>query len=284
MNLELLRTFLEVNRTRHFGRAAEDLHLTQAAISARIREIEKNLGVTLFVRNWRDIQLTAEGHRLVPYADRLLSEWRKARQDVTAGNATSQLSIGGSLRLWDVALQNWFHSVKRAHPELAMIVEVHTPELLTQRILNGELDLAFMLEPAQVELLQIEPVADIALQLVSSHSGVTATEAVSDGFIMVDWGIAQGLQFRRLFPDAPQPRLRVAQAKIAHQHLLEIGGSAYLPLRMVAPELTSGQLFLVDNAEQIHMKAHAVYPIRSPKQALIDDVLEFFEYHFEFSE
>ena len=61
MNLELLKTFLEVERCRHFGRAAEELHLTQAAVSARIRQLEETLGVRLFERKRRDIQLTPPG-------------------------------------------------------------------------------------------------------------------------------------------------------------------------------------------------------------------------------
>ncbi len=47
MDLELLRTFLELNRTRHFGRTAEALFLTQAAVSSRLKTLERQLGVTL---------------------------------------------------------------------------------------------------------------------------------------------------------------------------------------------------------------------------------------------
>ena len=74
MDLELLRTFLEVHRNRHFGRASETLHLTQAAVSARIKHLESLLGVQLFDRLRRDIRLTPEGNRLVRYAERLLAE------------------------------------------------------------------------------------------------------------------------------------------------------------------------------------------------------------------
>nr|VUD34356.1 HTH-type transcriptional regulator hdfR [Raoultella sp. NCTC 9187] len=48
MDTELLKTFLEVSRTRHFGRAAEALYLTQSAVSFRIRQLENQLGVNLF--------------------------------------------------------------------------------------------------------------------------------------------------------------------------------------------------------------------------------------------
>lgn len=67
MDIELLKTFLEVHKTRHFGRAADNLHLTSAAVSARIKQLEQYLGVTLFVRKRGNIQLTSEGERLLPW-------------------------------------------------------------------------------------------------------------------------------------------------------------------------------------------------------------------------
>lgn len=278
MNIELLRTFLEVHRLRHFGQAGEALHLTQAAVSARIKQLETHLGVKLFKRQYHDLQLTAEGHRLFRHADKLLADWRKARQDVAMGGAQQQLSLGGSLRLWDVALQDWFHTLRRALPELAIIAETHTPDLLTRRVLDGHLDIAFMLEPAQLEVLQIKEVALIELAMVSASKGISAGEALEQDYIMVDWGLAHALQHRRLFPDAPEPRLRVAQAKMALAHMRTIGGSAYLPTRMLADELQQGQLFLVEDAPPIERHAYAVYPVRSEKQRLIDEVLALFEY------
>lgn len=284
MDLELLRTFLEVNRTRHFGEAAGHLHLTQAAVSARIKQLESILGVKLFDRVRRDIQLTPEGHRLLRYADLLLSGWRKARQDVSAGGAAEQLAIGGSVRLWDVALQEWFVSVRRAMPEVAMIAECHTPDLLTRRLLDGLLDVAFMLEPAQLEVLHVRKVALVQLVLVSSEADIDSEAALNGEYLMVDWGLAHAVEHRRLFPDAPEPHIRVGQAGIALTHLLSIGGSAYLPARMVADEITAGRLHIVQDAPTIDRIACAVYPVRSAKAALIKEALSLFEYKVDLDE
>ncbi len=283
MDLELLRTFLEVNRSRNFGRAGETLFVTQAAVSARIKQLEGLLGVKLFVRQYHDLQLTPEGHRLVRHADIMLAGWRKARQEVAMGDALQQLTVGGSLRLWDVALQDWFHNVRRGMPDLAIIAESHTPDLLTRRMLDGHLDLAFMLEPAQLDLLQIKKVGEIDLAMVSNVRAQSLEQALGQDYIMVDWGLAHGLQHRRMYPDAPEPRLRVSQAKMALAHMLALGGSAYLPKRMIAAELEQGILWPVAGATEINTSAFAVYPIRSPKEVLIKQVLEYFEYRVEVS-
>jgi DNA-binding transcriptional LysR family regulator len=68
MDTDLLRTFIEVSKTRHFGRAAENLYLTQSAVSFRIRQLEQQLGVSLFARHRNNIQLTQSGEHLLPYA------------------------------------------------------------------------------------------------------------------------------------------------------------------------------------------------------------------------
>lgn len=73
MDTELLKTFLEVSRTRHFGRAAESLYLTQSAVSFRIRQLENQLGANLFTRHRNNIRLTPAGERLLPYAESLMN-------------------------------------------------------------------------------------------------------------------------------------------------------------------------------------------------------------------
>lgn len=284
MDIELLRTFLEVNRTRHFGEAAEALHLTQAAVSARIKQLETILGVKLFDRLKRDIRLTPEGHRLLRYADMMISGWRKARQVVSAGGANQQLAIGGSVRLWDVVLQEWFIDMRKNLPDVAIIAESHTPDLLTRRLLDGLLDVAFMLEPAQLDVLQVRKVALIQLVLVSSETDLSIEEALGENYLMVDWGLAHAVEHRRMFPDAPEPHVRVGQAQIALAHLLNIGGNAYLPARIAADDIATGQLHLVEKAPTIELTVHAVYPVRSAKTALIKDTLRLFEYKVDLDE
>ena len=277
MDIELLRTFLEVSRTRHFGQAAEAMFLTQAAVSTRIKTLEQMLGVQLFDRIKRDIQLTPEGNRLLSRADFLISEWRKIRQEVSAGGAKLQLSVGGSLRLWDVVLQKWLIRMRSDLPEVALIAESHTPELLTRKLLDGVLDLAFMLEPPQLEVLQIWDIGGLPLRLVADKQGLTLEDALADNYLMVDWGLTHALQHRRLFPDAPEPLTRLASGSMAMSYIESLGGSAYLPEVMVASAIKEKKLFPVKEAPLIEHRVHAVYPVRSGRKELIEKVLTYFQ-------
>ncbi len=278
MDLELLRTFLEVARLRHFGQAAEALHLTQAAVSARIKNLERQVGVELFDREKREIRITPEGHRLVRHADRLIQDWRKARQEVNAGGASSQLSVAGSLRLWDVLLQDWLLRMRRQRPDIAIIAESHTPDLLIRKLLDGVLDLAFMLEPAQLDVLQIQEIATIELVLVSDREGLEVDQALGEGYLMVDWGLAHALMHRRAFPDAPEPHTRLGNAHMALSYLHAIGGAAYLPRAMLQERLDARLLYRVEGAPVLRHTAHAVFRLRGPRQEMIQEVLALFKH------
>ena len=274
MDLELLRTFLELNRTRHFGRAAEALFVTQAAVSCRLKSLEEQLGVKLFERSRREMRLTPEGSRLIRHSEKLIATWRSARQDVSLAEASEQLVIGGSLRLWDVLLQRWLHDLRRAYPTLAIISEAQSPEFLTRKLIDGTLDVAIMLEPAQLEIMHVREIATVEFILVSSDAGLEVEQALVENYVFVDWGLSFGLDHRRTFPDAPEAMTRVSHAKMALEYINLIGGSAYLPRRMVGKDIELGLLYEVADAPVFTRQAYATYPVRSSRLELIERSLE----------
>ena len=277
MDIETFRTLLEVNRTRHFGKAAVELFITQSAVSARIKKLEQTLGVSLFDRQRRDIHPTPEGQRLLRHAESMLALWRKARQDVAlAEQAQTQLAVGGIVSLWDVRLEKWAHRVHNALPELALILEAYGHDRLMRRMIDGALDTVFVYEPPQLEEFLIDQIADISLIMVSSTLNQTAEEALTD-YIMVDWGQMHALQHARHFPDAPAPAQRISQGTIALNFMLACGGAAYLAEQSVAPLLETGQLHRVIDAPVIKRSAFAVYPRRSGRLDIIKQVVAYFD-------
>jgi DNA-binding transcriptional LysR family regulator len=274
MDLDLLRTFLELNRTRHFGRAAEALFVTQAAVSSRLKSLEGQLGVTLFDRSTREMRLTPEGGRLIRHAEKLIAAWRGARQDVSMAGASQQLVIGGSLRLWDVLLQRWLHDLRRNYPDLAIIAEAQTPDFLTRKLIDGTLDVAILLEPAQLDIMQIREIATVEFILVSSEQAVSVEQALKKNYVFVDWGLSFGLDHRRTFPDASEAITRVSHAKMALEYISLVGGSAYLPRRMIAKDVELGLLHEVTDAPTFTRHAYATFPVRSPRLDLIEKSLD----------
>jgi DNA-binding transcriptional LysR family regulator len=274
MDIELLRTFLELHRTRHFSRTADALHLTQAAVSSRLKSLETQLGVTLFERSRRQMWLTPEGARLIRHSERLLAGWRVARQDVSLADATEQLVVGGSLRLWDVLLQSWLHDLRRTYSSMAIIADSQTPEVLTRRLIDGTLDVAIMLEPAQLDIMHIRKIATLELVCVSKSTDLNIEKALMHDYVFIDWGLSFGLDHRRTFPDAPEAMTRVSHAKMAYEYINSLGGSAYLPKRMVEKDIEFGLLHLVADAPIFERQAYATFPVRSSRVELIERSLK----------
>ncbi|MHB8534222.1 MAG: LysR family transcriptional regulator [Sulfuricaulis sp.] len=275
MDIDLLKTFIEVYRTRHFGRTAENLYLTQSAVSARIRLLEETLGAPLFTRTRNDIQLTSAGTRLLKYAESILNAWNRARQDAALGDEdTVSLAIGASYSLWDILLQDWTHTLFRQFPRVALQAEAHGPEVLIRRLHDRALDIAFMFEPPQMAEFEARETARIKLIMVADRPRLTALEAVGRGYILADWGTSFAIAHARHFPDMPPPAVRMGLGRMALAFLLSNGGATYLAERMVDEYLSSGRLYRVEDAPAIDRQVYAVYPLASERKVLLEQVLD----------
>ena len=93
VHLRELRYFLAVAEQLHFGRAAEQLFVSQPALSKQIRALEQRLRVPLFDRDRRTVRLTAAGAALVPAARDVLAAWERAERDLAAVTATAGATL-----------------------------------------------------------------------------------------------------------------------------------------------------------------------------------------------
>jgi DNA-binding transcriptional LysR family regulator len=274
VDIVLLKTFLEVARNGHFGKAADALCVTQSAVSARIKLLEVTLGVELFSRKRNDIQLTPAGHRLRPHAETIVRSWGRAYQDLSLGGRFAQsLAIGTQADLWPICVREWTLAARRARPDLALQVEVLTSDLLMQRLMANHLDLAFLFEPPQSPELVLEQVARIPLVMVCNRPDCTLEQAMGPEYVLVDWGTSFLISHSRHFPDLPVSALRVSQGMLGLDALLCDGGCAYLARQAVEGLLEHGALYLVADAPAIERHAYAAYRSDTANQALIDAVL-----------
>lgn len=260
MDIVLLKTFLEVSRTRHFGRAAEILCVTQSAVSARIKLLESTLGVELLSRKRNDIQLTPAGHRLHRHADTIVRSWARVRQELSLGGPLTQsLAVGTQADLWPICVRDWVLAMRQARQEIALQVEVLPADVLVQRLMADQLDLAFLFEPPQTTELVLEQVARVPLILVSDRPGVRVDALDQNGYVLVDWGTSFMIAHSRLLPDPPASALRLSQGGAALDLVSRSGGSAYLARQMVADAIARGELHPVEDAPCIERQAYAVY-------------------------
>jgi DNA-binding transcriptional LysR family regulator len=271
VDIALLRTFLEVARLRHFGKAAERLYVTQSAVSARIRQLEELLGVELFDRKRNDIQLTAAGHRLSRHAEGIVNTWQRARQEITMSPGIEAVrSLGFASDLWGILVRDWVLRIEQVWPGLGLQLEVHAQALLPEKVATGQLDLALLFEPTTIAGLEVREVARVPLVLVSTRRQIPLAEVPKHGYVLVDWGVSFALMHARQFADWPAATVRVANGAMALDLLHRRGGCAYLARQLVEPGLSAGSLFLVEGAPEINRAAFATF--RADRDA--DDGLE----------
>ena len=199
-----LRYFLAVAEQLHFGRAAAALHISQPPLSRAIRALEQRLGVVLFARSRRRVELTPEGTRLLGEARRLLGQLERTVQEVR-GMARGE---EGRLRIGFVSLADYgvlpglLKAFKSARPGIALALrEMLSPEQAAA-LAAGELDFGLLLPPVS----GAEPLEHIVVQrerfvaalpsrhrLASGQGKLAVSALAGEPFVMVPRDIAPGL-------------------------------------------------------------------------------------------
>jgi DNA-binding transcriptional LysR family regulator len=259
MDITLLRTFLEVAKLRHFGRAADKLCITQSAVSARVKLLESTLGLELFSRKRNDIQLTLPGQRLMGHAETLVKGWERARQELLLQPEVVSIAVGFSYDLWQIAIQDWVADIRMRESGLALQLDMQSLAVLADRVATGSLDIAFLFEPPPVPGVEIHKAFDINLALIASKPGLDMASAFSNHYILVDWGISFGLRHANLYGDRTPPQVRVNSGSMARDLLVKQEGSAYLAMQSVAEDLAQGTLFQVEEAPVVSRPVFAIY-------------------------
>ncbi len=148
MTFEQLRTFLWVARLGGVRRAAEQMHLSQPAISARIQALEAALGAELFERAQSGMRLTKRGEKLLGYAEQI----HKIQEDIKA-NIVDPAGLEGLLRLGvsETVVQSWLPNFVAAlnaeYPLVDVEITVDVSLDLRDALLNRALDLAILMGP-----------------------------------------------------------------------------------------------------------------------------------------
>lgn len=266
MDINQARTFLEIAHGGSFVAAAERLHITQTAVSARIRTLEDLLGRRLFVRNKAGARLTPAGERLVRHATTMVQVWERARQQVALPHGRRDgITVGGELSLWHPLLADWLIWMNSECPDIALRAEVDSPASLLTRVQDGALDLAVVYNPPSWPTLVTELLLEEKLVLVTTSPDRIMTP---DRYVYVEWGPAFAANHQSAFPDMGSPPVSISLGPLALTYILTVGGCGYFRLGTARPFLDDGRLFLVPGAPEFSHSAYAVYAERGDHDLL----------------
>jgi DNA-binding transcriptional LysR family regulator len=258
VDITLARTFLEIVTAGSFVRAAETLHVTQTAVSARVRTLEEQLGTTLFVRNKAGATLTPAGEQFTRYASMLVQVWERARHQVALPpGRESVMTIGCEISLWDPLLLDWLLWMRTSAPHLALRTEVGFPADLIDRVASGTLDVAVVYAPQQRPGLRIELLLEEKLVLVTTRK--RGQKLDPEDYVYVDWGPEFAAQHALAFPEMGHAGVSAGLGPLGREYVLAAGGSGYFRLAVVRKHLESGKLRRVRGAPEFLYPAYAVF-------------------------
>lgn len=169
--LRQLATFHTLARLRSISQTAEEMHLTQPAVSLQIGILEESAGTPLLTRSARGVKLTESGELLAVYAERMLALWREASEAMAAQRGL----IAGTLRIGAVTtaeylLPHVLLEFVKLHPQVKVKLQVGNRAEVTSALAVQEVDLAVMGRPPSELRAQATPFARHPMAFVAAPS------------------------------------------------------------------------------------------------------------------
>lgn len=243
MDIRVLKTFLQVVETKHFGHAAENLYITQAAVSARIKQLEEYYNAPLFIRDKKNLKLTPAGEALMPHAYLMLEQMEQSSQAVRISQHQKvKFNIAATPNIWDAFFSTRIHDSIEFFSQVSLGTEISVREAIQRKLDERVIDIGLLTDPIKDENYNNELIAHFELALVSTSKN---HQVLSDKYVFVDWGLT--FKKEHAIQHKYQPSLITSTAMIALEVIMSKGGIAYLPVELIAPMIDNKTLFIIDS-------------------------------------
>jgi LysR family transcriptional regulator, flagellar master operon regulator len=274
MNIDLLKTFLEVAKLKHFGKAADRVCITQSAVSARIKLLEDTLGSTLFVRKRNQIELTTAGRKLANSAELIVKQWEKTKNEINfVGEENQQLlRIGTAYDLWPIMVQSWVIESRKQNPSLLFQIHAASAPLLAESVIADQLDAALVFDTPYHNGIVSHEIGALELLLVSSEP-CDISDVSNRTYCYVDWGSVFSDQHQLQLGDVLTPEISFNFSTMALDYIQTSGGLAYLARQQVQVLLEQGALFEVTGVPVFQREIYFIYRKAHPLRTLLEELV-----------
>jgi DNA-binding transcriptional LysR family regulator len=284
VDFKSIETFLWVVTLGSFRGAGQRLNTTQPAISQRIAQLERELGVKLLNRDHRVISPTASGRQLLVYAEKLIG--LRAEMIAEVGERSAMrgvLRLGVAETIVHTWLPRLIKSVNTAHPNLSLEIEVDITPNLTARLLAQEIELAFLVGPLSASGVRNRVLCDYPIGVLASPSlglgnGRLKVQDLAKFPIITFPRKSQPYEIvRALFnrPDLPPIRLHASASLATVIHMAVEGlGVAVIPTSIVENELADGRLQLLSTELKIPPLTFSASWLASPDTLAVELVAD----------
>ena len=254
-NLEWYRIFMHTARHRNLSKAAAELHITQPSVSYAIKQMEEALGLKLFHRLSKGVELTEEGQALFEYVEQsftMLDSAQKHLENLKQLNE-GEIRIGASDYLIKHLLLPQLNTFHKVYPGIRIrLSHGKTPEI-SKRLKDGEIDCAFVHMPIQDPLLTIQTLAKLedcfvvgeAYQELASRS-LTMKELSEQPLILFSPGSSTRVYVEKWFATkglSVTPDIELGSIELLAEFARLGYGAAFISRSFVQEDLLNGKLF-----------------------------------------
>ncbi|MEO0480311.1 MAG: LysR substrate-binding domain-containing protein [Planctomycetota bacterium] len=166
IDLDLLASFLAVVEHGRIAEAARATHLSQPAVSARIRRLESQVDATLFQRSAQGVTPTPAGEKLARHAQEILRMLDRAAEDVRESESVGPLSLAASTTIAAQVLPHTLAAYQRRHPDVELRLQIGNTHEVADAVRSGRVPLALVEGNRRIPAIRLEPWVDDDLQLV----------------------------------------------------------------------------------------------------------------------
>lgn len=166
MDVDQLKSFVRVAERENFTRAAEDLGLSQSALSRSIARLESDLGQPVFERQSRRVTLTQAGTILLERAQQILTMIEDTKAEISDDGETGTIRLAAIPTIAPFFLPGLLKQFSEKFPKASVVVQEDTTENTLRRCSQGEIDLAILALPISAKYLEYEELFDEELLLV----------------------------------------------------------------------------------------------------------------------
>jgi len=265
MNISAIETFLAIVRTGNLNRASERLNVTQSTVTARLDVLEQALGQRLLIRSRKGATLTKAGYAFLGHAELMVETWRHAQSKAGLPKGFSGIfSLACHFDLWHDLGEVWVAEKRTELSDLAFETWPGEDGRVGSWLQSGLIDAALLMQPVTGPGISSHIFTEERLVQVSDHQ--RRVKSWDPAYIYVDNGQDFRRQHAEAWPEDNTAYMTVGSADWGVKHLLNEGGSAYLPWRMVRRYIEAGRLYLIDGAPEFQRKCY----ISWRQQSLID--------------
>jgi DNA-binding transcriptional LysR family regulator len=294
MEIRQLRALAAIAETHTFTAAAARVHVTQAAISMQIRQLELEVGMQLFIRTPRRCVLTEAGERLLERARRVLREHDGALAELAelSGTTNGRLRLGSASAMFSSdPLPEMLRELHARHPHADVSVASGTSESLVKQIVAGDLDVAFVSLPVEERGVQTELLLRDELIAIANPEHRLAGERVVSAFALAGERLIlgeRGGNTRRLIDEffeqaGLRPRVVMELSRTnSIKKMVERGmGVGIVPYQSALEEIAEGRLvrWWIEGA-QINSELGFAYLTGSYQPPVMQTFVELCREHF----